>query len=241
MPITFGEQTLGALIAYSRQGDHFGQSEIETLALLASQAAIALDKARLVEEFQRQKRELLGLYDTALATTSALETDILLSRLYEHMRQLLAPDTLVVALIDPAHQALDVVAAFEHDQKLPNFRVPLAEGGLTGWVVRNKQSLLVGDLQTDPLPTTLVHITEPARAWLGVPLVAREQVIGAISVQSFRPRQFDRGHQRFLETLANQVAVALSNARLFEASRHHTEDHRRLPGPCHWPQSDHSM
>jgi GAF domain-containing protein len=95
---------------------------------------------------------------------------------------------------------------------------------LTGWVVRHGHSLRIRDLLVEALPVPTVHITAPARSWLGVPLSARNELIGAISVQSFRPGAFTPADQRFLETLAGQVGVALANARLFEASQRAREE-----------------
>lgn len=100
----------------------------------------------------------------------------------------------------------------------------MQESGLTGWVLSHKSPLLVGDLESDPLPVQPKHSGKPARSWLGVPLIAREKLIGAISVQSFRKRAFSKKHLRFLESLAAQVAITLENARLFETERKRTRE-----------------
>src|SRR6185295_9536476 len=74
----------------------------ETVQAFANQAAVAIENARLFEASQRQTRALAGLYETALATGSVLETEVLLRRLYEQVSQLVRPDTFVVSFYHPA-------------------------------------------------------------------------------------------------------------------------------------------
>ena len=95
-----------------------------------------------------------------------------------------------------------------------NGRIPVAQG-LTGWVVRHRQSLLVDDLLADPVHVPPRSGIQPARSWLGVPLIARDRIIGAAAVQSSEPRAFNMADRRFLESVASQVAIAIENARLY--------------------------
>jgi len=190
----------------------------ETVRAFANQAAVAIENTRLFEESRRQTRALSGLYDTALATGSVLETDVLLERLYTQVQQLLQPDTFVVALYHAATDEMEVALAVENGHAaydaVPQGRMPVSQG-LTGWVTRHRQSLLVDDLlaQAGPLPPR--HGTRPGRSWLGVPLIARDRIIGAVSVQSFTACAFDATDRRFLESVASQVAIAVENARLY--------------------------
>jgi len=220
VPIKWRERVLGVIVVVDEKPHRFLPSDAEMVGLFADKAAVAIVNARLFEETRRQTRELVGLYGTALATSSVLDTKALLAGLYQQVDDLMAPDTFGVALYDAETEQIEFVLAMERDQVVPEalgLRVPVNEGGLTGWVVRTRQPLLLGDLGQDPLPVPTRHITSPARAWLGAPLVARDHVIGAVTVQSFRPQAFDESDLRFLEAAARQVAVALENARLFEA------------------------
>ena len=56
-------------------------------------------------------------------------------------------------------------------------------------------------------------------SWLGVPMRLGERVTGVISVQAYRPRAYGEEEQQLLLTIADQVAVAVENARLFEAAQ----------------------
>ncbi len=220
VPIKWREQVLGVIVVGDERPHRFQPSDAEMVSLFADKAAVAIVNARLFEETRRQTRELAALYGTALATSSVLETKALLAGLYERVDDLMAPDSFGVALYDAEAQTIEFVLAMERDQPLPEalgLRLPVNEGGLTGWVVRTRQPLLIGDLKHDPLPVPTRHLTAPARSWLGVPLIARDRVIGAVTAQSFRPGAFGEADRRFLESASRQVSVALENARLFEA------------------------
>lgn len=224
LPLIANELKLGAALLTFNQPHRFTPDEVAIGEQAARQIALVMSKAYLFEESRRQTQELTGLYNTALATSSALEMDILLDRFYEQVQQLLAPETFVVALYEPDSNELEITHVMEEGQRLPRFRMPIHEGGLTSWVLSHRRSLLLRDLQIDPTPVKMKHITAPARSWLGVPLIAREQLIGVVSIQSFRPAAFDESDQRFLEALSAQVATALENARLFEAMRRNREE-----------------
>lgn len=222
VPLMVRGRVIGHLTIDSRQEGAYGEREAALAQALAHQAAIAIDNARLYQESQRQSRELAGLYDTALATNSVLVTEALLARLEDQIHQLLVPDSLGVFFYDPDSREIEVALAVEEGRKIQEMigaRLPEDQGGLTSWVIRSRRPLLIGDLNEEDAPVEPRHITRPARSWLGVPLIARDRLIGAISLQSFGPGAFSKGDIRFLESLAAQVAVALENARLYEAAQ----------------------
>ena len=190
----------------------------ETVRAFANQAAVAIENARLFDASQRQTQALAGLYDTALATGSVLETDVLLERLYRQVQQLLAPDTFIVSFYHAEADEMEVVLAIENGQPaydaVPQGRQPVTQG-LIGWTTRHRQSLLVSDLLAHAGPVPPRHGLNAGRSWLGVPLIARDRIIGAVSVQSFSPGAFDGADRRFLESVASQVAIAVENAHLY--------------------------
>jgi GAF domain-containing protein len=96
-------------------------------------------------------------------------------------------------------------------------RQPLAAAGLAGRVIQNGQTLLVGDLAVDAARAGLPARDPAARAWLGVPLIARAIALGAVTVESRQPHKFSAADARLLESLAGQVAIALDNAHLYTA------------------------
>ncbi len=222
VPLKIMNRVIGVFDVQSQDVGAFDGHDLIAFQTMADQLAIAIENMRLVFEAQRRSQELSGLYDAALATSSILDISILLENLYEHIQHLMSPDTFIVALYNSRDETYSIVFAIEHEEPVHEFldnRYTLSEGGLTGWILENRRPLLVHDIDQDSLPIEPIRGVKPVHGWLGVPLISRSNLIGAISVQSFQPNAFDESHQRFLESLAVQFAVVLENARLFEAER----------------------
>ncbi|MGC9357291.1 MAG: GAF domain-containing protein, partial [Anaerolineae bacterium] len=220
VPLKAKGEIIGVLDVKSDEPYGLTENDAATLEILAAQVAVAVQNARLFEAQQEQRRELTGLYETALATTSQLEPDLMLRRLYDQIQQLLNPDFFAAALYDAELDEVSIVLAIEGGKSVPDFvdlHIPLKKSGLSGWVMRSRESLYLADMEQDTLPLTPRYVGK-TRTWFGVPLIAHDRLIGAISVQSAHPNAFSMTQRRFLESVANQVAVALENARLYRSA-----------------------
>ncbi|RME50488.1 MAG: GAF domain-containing protein [Caldilineae bacterium] len=228
IPLLSQERVVGVMNFFSYGKIEFTPEIIASLQTIGHLVGTAIENARLFDELQRQTRELSGLYETALATGSVLDMEMLLQRFHEQVQYLLAPDAFAVALCATEAGYFRVALATELGRDLTHIvqhrQFSLQEGGLTGWVIQHQTPLLIRDMEAERTPVSPKHITRPARSWLGVPLIARGETIGAVSVQSFRPHAFDASDRRFLEGIAGQVAIAMENARLFEAERRRRQE-----------------
>ncbi len=94
--------------------------------------------------------------------------------------------------------------------------------GLSGRIIQSRQTLYIPDT-LDPQAMAAFQIIrsggEPTRSYVGVPIILRDQVMGAISTQSYQPNAYTAEQVRLLETIATQAAVALENARLYEIAQ----------------------
>ncbi|HEX9924461.1 MAG TPA: GAF domain-containing protein [Anaerolineae bacterium] len=102
--------------------------------------------------------------------------------------------------------------------------------GLTEWVIRHKQPLLIEkDFENwvnsqDDLEAFSIN----TKCWLGAPMLLRDKVIGVIGLQNFEQEGvFDEHHRELLLTIAGQVATAIENARLFQITRRAAEERQR--------------
>ncbi len=234
VPIKRGDEFLGVInIAVDKDTRApYTADDINLLVKFAAQAAIAIQNARSFDETRRKTQELTALYDAALTIGAVLDTQTLLKRLYGQVRRLMQPDSFGVYFYYADHNEYEIAMAIEEEEVLLEIigkRFSVDENsGLTGWVARTRQPLLIHDMVNDPLPVTPIHISGPvARSWLGVPLIARDRFIGVISPQSFKPHAFDESDLRFLEMLAAQAAVALENARLYEQAQQEIAERKR--------------
>ncbi len=220
VPIKLGNEVIGALDVQSIHLDAFDQEDVAALEAVADRLAMGIQNARLYEE-------MAGLYDVGLAVTSALELNKTLRVIYEQVNHLMSLDTFYIALYDEAGEELRFEIFVEEGEWLPKFTRKLDEGGLTAWIVQSRKPLFIGNFEKEgeSLPAVPGQVGKPeTRSWLGFPLLARDKVVGVISVQSFRPHAFTKEDERILSAFANQAAVAVENARLYEETKRRAEE-----------------
>lgn len=110
-----------------------------------------------------------------------------------------------------------------------DFRLEVGGNSIIGWATGNGEVRIAGDVSLENW--RLDHPLVPdTRSEAALPLIARGRVIGALSVQSDRVGGIDQGMVAVLQLLADQVAVALSNAQLFEQVQESMEAERRAYG-----------
>ncbi|HUV15049.1 MAG TPA: GAF domain-containing protein, partial [Pelolinea sp.] len=226
VPVIVNGEVFGILNAESRQPDFFKEEDENLLSLIASQLATAVEKIQLREKQQQRTKELTALYETSLATSSLFDAQTLYERLYSQVKELFPLDAFLLALFDNQDESICMVYAMEDDQplnELINHRYEKDDSGLMGWLMQNKQSLRFRDMTREKLPVESPQEGKPILSWMGVPLIIKGVVIGAISVQSFDAGVFTEDHQRLLESMAAQMAVALDNARLIEQTQKQIE------------------
>jgi signal transduction histidine kinase len=124
--------------------------------------------------------------------------------------------------LDPASDELRLAASAGASAALPiGIRVP-ADEGIIGWVVQNTQPATVSDVQNDPRCSDdkACTLTGPdTRSLLAVPLTYRGTIIGAIAAVNKIGGGFDAHDQELLNSLSGSTAIAIENARLYQAER----------------------
>ncbi len=101
--------------------------------------------------------------------------------------------------------------------------------GLTGYLVQNRQPLLIRDLEQEmPVPPAVDRRRYPVRGYLGVPLLFNDEVIGTLEVASFAPNAYHTADLELLTLLAGPIAVALRNAQVFSQTQRQLQELRSL-------------
>jgi len=219
VPLMVGERVLGvmAVQSYAKPGV-YGEHDRDLLASIANPAAIGLQNAQLFEEARSRAEQLAVVNRIASAASATLYLDDLMGTVYEEIASVFRADGFFIALYDRDANELDYRFRVDQGVRVPSERLPLGEG-LSSIVVSEKRSLVIRNererdslLPAPHLPGTL----PPTVSWLGAPMLAGERVVGVISVQAHRSHAWGEEDQMLLFTIADQVAMALDNARLFD-------------------------
>ncbi len=222
VPLRVEGQVIGVLDMATRTPREFTAEEVEFLATLAGQASIAIQNARLFEETKRRADQLAILNRIASAINRTLDLDPLLEEIHREVTATLTPDAFFIALYAATTDELDFRIRMDEGMRASPERQPLQTATFASRVVISKKPLLIRDWEKEKHlypPPKLFGTMKPSRTWLGVPMLLGEQVVGVISAQSYRPNAYGKDEEQLLGTIADQVAVAIERARIFEAER----------------------
>ncbi len=223
-PVRWGDDILGVLNVAADPPHTFSSADAELLSLIAGQAAIAIRNARLFDETHRRTERLAAVNRIARAAGETWRLDNLTKVVCREIATIFQADAFFIALYDQEANELDFLYLMDHGERI--FVEPSPPGGLVSLVVADKKPLVIRNLEQEPdylSVAILVGSERHAASWIGVPLLVGERVIGVLNVQSYQPNAWDQEDQLLLSTIADQVAVAIESARLFQAEREQRE------------------
>lgn len=172
-------------------------------------------------ETQRQLNELRLLNRVSMTVSSSLELEKVLSILLEETKETLDVEACSVALLDEELQDLFfLMAEGVGASRVRGARMPASQG-VIGWVVRNRQPLIVDDVSQDPrFFPGIDNITgERTHSLMCVPLEAHGKIIGAIEAVNKRRGAFDKDDLRLFSLIAASAATAIANALLYHRQK----------------------
>ena len=158
------------------------------------------------------------LTQVSAALSTSLDLDRTLKEILERMNALVAFDAATIFLLDDARRELQVKAALGVPVALKEVKSFQVGEGVVGWVVRHGATALIQDSSKD----ARYKVTGPerrAKTVLAAPLRAQDNLLGALVLVRGAKEPFGPEHQRLVEAIASQAAVAIDHARLFETER----------------------
>lgn len=186
-------------------------------------SALAKNKLQLVEQqLAQRENELAILNSVQMGLVSKLDFTGIIDLVGDKLYEIFNPNILLIGIYNPATNRTSFPYAINHGIKYRD--LPERElGAFSGEAIRKRQTIVVNEdmerrsaevgsytMAGDEDPLSLVY----------VPIIAGENVLGVISLQSFeREHAFPESDVRLLETLANSMSVALENARLFDETQ----------------------
>ena len=204
----------------SRRRREFTSGEIALCQGIAQQTAIALENARLFEEEKRRATQLALINEVGEKAASILDLDRLMPEVTRSIQERFNYYNVALFLLDEECRevAMQAVAGgFEH-MAPGEYRQSIDEG-IIGFVARTGKSWLASDISQDPYYVKGFLEEVLTKSELCIPVKLGDKVIGALDVQSIRVNDFDQSDVTAIEAVADRLAIAIENARLFEEAR----------------------
>jgi len=230
-PLTASGQRIGHASAFFENPTSFTEEEIRRLAALAAQAAVAIQNLRLLDESRRRANQLQTAAEIARDTSGTLALDTLLQRCVNLILSRFGYYHASIFLLDENGQnAIVRESTGQAGEEMKRRGHHLVVGGqsVIGQVTQTGKPLVLNDVDSDEARG--VHRPNPflpqTRAELGIPLKIGDLVIGALDVQSEQANIFTEDDISVLQILADQIAVAMDNARSYEIAQKAMEEIR---------------
>ena len=217
VPMLVGDRTIG-MIALDKTRPGFYTPEHGRLAqAFAAQAAVAFENARLYEAEQEQRELSERLRATALLLNRSLNLQEVLEMILEQLASVIAYHSGSVQILEGG--VTRVIATRNMPRGEMDRRYELEVHPYNRRLVEEGEPIVIDDIRDDSKGWRGGQGLSHVRANIGVPLQVRDQVIGILTVDSRHPKAYASDDARLVQAFAQQAAVAIENARLFERER----------------------
>lgn len=232
VPLIVKEKAVGVINLNSGTPGFYSAHDAESAFALANQAAVALERLRLLEETQqlfqaeREQRQLAeALRDAAVRLGAALDVDAVLDQLLDLITSVVPFDTANLMLVDGDSGAFRVVRQRGYERfgaevvaRLQDLMLPIASLPTLRQMAETGQPLLIASAEDFPGWVQVEPFTY-IRSWIGAPIMAQGKALAFFNLDKVEANFYQPKHVQRLAAFAGQAALALQNARLFEAER----------------------
>jgi phosphoserine phosphatase RsbU/P len=214
VPLIAKNRLIGVIDLESEHVGYFKPEHLHLLTLTGSRIAQAIENARLYARVSRQAETLTVLNEISTELISILDVDPLLAKVGQLLRRLIDFQMFSIMLLDDKGETLITRYSWRFGSAQAPMRRISVTAGLVGAAVREWRPINVPDVLKDQ---RYLPMNAETRSELIVPLFYKQRVIGVLDLEHTRTAFFNDEHVRMLTTMAAQVAIAIENARLYQA------------------------
>jgi signal transduction histidine kinase len=264
VPLRIKSRIVGAMTCYTRSTDRLQDAELGLLTTIADQVAVAVENARLATEAQRRAaleerlqaqevleqrvaertRELTTLLDVSSNVASTLELEPLLGVILDQLKAVADSDGAAILTL----QGDDLIVLGRRtpgpaNSPLPDRYSAAAHGSIWQALTRG-EAVIINNIYADDLHARTYRALVSdylesglryEQSFMAVPMMLKDRPVGLVSLSSSRPDYFTRHHAALTGAIAQQAAVAIENARLYEQAQEVAvlEERQRLARELH--------
>lgn len=214
VPLVLYDRAIGVMGVLSPDEKAFDEAQLELMRVLAGQAGVAIENARLFAAEQKKSQHLNLINNISRHAITTLNTDELLSEVVQQMEASLPYSHLGIAMLDYTAKEVVVQAEGGRRREALGRRWPIGQG-LLGHVARSGQMTIVQEADADSISPVLAS----SKSAVGLPVVYADQLLGVLYVESSHAQEWNDEEILLLRTLADLMAGALHNAQTFQKAQ----------------------
>jgi signal transduction histidine kinase len=223
IPLIVRDKVIGILSLDHRHSDAYTGRHSLLALTIANKVAVAIENARLYQAEQERRRELQTLLDVTAAANSSLNLDEMLETALDRLVALAGVSRVGVLLVNPASGLLEPRMIRPEHTIAPERLAEMSQAC---------QAILASGEPQYIAPDATEGYLEPGAF---IPLHIRGRTLGLIAIIGAAESQFSQGQLALFKSIADQLAVAVENARLYEQAQQAavTEERHRLARELH--------
>ncbi|MFQ5420942.1 MAG: GAF domain-containing protein, partial [Anaerolineae bacterium] len=229
-PLLVSSRVIGTLNLSSKQFNHFDEGDRDLILQVANILSSVVENRQLFTQMQERAEELAIINQVAETVSQHIEPDQLLKAVYDQIQRIMPIDAYHVGLLDAENKQLDYPVMFEDGEWLDSPPVPLNPNSNSYKAIQTAKPVILNltDEDKETLTQTGSAIGDTSKPMTSssvfLPLFLGTKVAGVLAVHSYLRNAYDKADVDLLTGIANHVAVALENARLFAESQEHAEE-----------------
>ena len=228
VPLLVNTELVGVLVVESNRIRAFDKQDFGILTSAANQAGIAIGRDRLVRALHARAAEEEALRATMADLSGQLDLGTLLQSVLDRAVTLLGVSHGELAIHDAATDTLEIVASLNMGRRdTTGVRLRLGEGAM-GRVAETLQPLIIRDYR-EWTGQSAQYAEAEFHGVMAAPLLVAGRLVGVLAFMDRDPqREFGAADARLLEVFSSHAAIAIQNARLFEAGRRRADEQQAL-------------
>ena len=221
VPLLAGQALLGVMVVNGKRGPYTAEEQ-EAFTTIANQVSVALTNARLITEKEARAARMATLADVSRAISAVTDPDELYDVVYRECGRLLPMANARICRVVPETGEIIAESYFRNGERVEGAAGRVLRGGLSP-VIRDTGAPLMtndyaGELVRRGMARPDVPLPAEGSSWLGVPVMQGDEVYGIISLNTI-DRRLTPEDRDLLLSVANQVGIAMANARLIRRER----------------------
>ena len=233
VPMALGQEILGAIVVQSDKTPNlYTERHKDLLTAMASQVSIAIQNARLFNETQQRAGELSVLNEIMRSISAEISQEKVFEVAYEKVHTLIKADAFIVALYDEASAIIKYPFSIDEGARYDSTDSKLDTKNYIGQVITSGEPIL--ELRSEEVlkakaaVNPMGNTSKASASLLYVPLQQGPRTIGVLSVQSYEINAYNEKDVKLLENIANQLAVAIQNALLYDQAQQRANEQALL-------------
>ncbi len=231
IPLKIENKVIGVLDIQSDRVNGFSSADIEILASVADQVSIAIQNARLYNDIAKKAETMEAVNKIAKLINSELDLDAIIKRTYNILKNIFRFDAFYFALYNRENDTLEYKLVDDVDTQFVQKKAKLDDNySSAAYVLKTKKTLNLKDVPAfiQKHAGNKFVLGKIPKTLLAVPLIINNKPIGVISIQSYKDTPFSSDQEIFLTIIAEQIAIAIQNAKLYTTLEEELEKRKQL-------------